>query len=174
MGTALLHDDFDPRDFTVTESPDLQEFPGAAEQVQLRRLHETLIRARAILRAGAGSPIGIQINSGFRSPLLNSSLNDSSPTSQHMHGQAADIRPLGLSAGEAFDLLRPRAAELGIRQLIWYADENFLHVGVLGPGYATRKPWAQIKRGADHWEHVPWEAAASPFGVAPREPGRVA
>ena len=77
------------------------------------------------LRAGLGSPV--RITSGFRAPEVNRAVNGS-PTSQHMLGEAADIKVDGYGA----EALATAIVRLGLPfdQVIWYAPERGGHVHV--------------------------------------------
>jgi uncharacterized protein YcbK (DUF882 family) len=69
----------------------------------------------------------VHIRSGYRSQALNSAIGGSS-TSQHMKGEAADIKVDGLVAEDLARLI----VELGLPfdQVIWYAPERGGHVHV--------------------------------------------
>ena len=77
------------------------------------------------LRAGIGSPV--RITSGFRAPEVNRAVNGS-PTSQHMLGEAADIKVDSYKA----EALATAIVRLGLPfdQVIWYAPERGGHVHV--------------------------------------------
>ena len=77
------------------------------------------------LRASIGSPV--RITSGFRAPEVNRAVNGS-PTSQHMLGEAADIKVDGYGA----EALATAIVRLGLPfdQVIWYAPERGGHVHV--------------------------------------------
>lgn len=66
----------------------------------LRALAELLERIRTLL---GDRPI--LVNSGYRCPRLNQHIGGAK-TSQHMLGEAADIRVPGMDLREAFDLIR--------------------------------------------------------------------
>ena len=77
------------------------------------------------LRAHLGRPV--RITSGFRAPPVNRAVSGS-PTSQHMSGEAADIKADGMSA----EALAAVVVGLGVPfdQVIWYAPERGGHVHV--------------------------------------------
>jgi len=77
------------------------------------------------LRQAVGRPV--RITSGYRAPAVNRAVSGS-PTSQHMLGQAADIKVPGLSA-EALATVIVRLG-LPVDQVIWYAPERGGHVHV--------------------------------------------
>jgi len=77
------------------------------------------------LRQALGRPV--RITSGYRAPAVNRAVSGS-PTSQHMLGQAADIKVPGLSA-EALATVIVRLG-LPVDQVIWYAPERGGHVHV--------------------------------------------
>lgn len=77
------------------------------------------------LRAGLGRPV--RITSGFRASAVNRAINGS-PTSQHMLGEAADIKVEGVLA----EALATAIVQLGVPfdQVIWYAPERGGHVHI--------------------------------------------
>jgi len=88
------------------------KLPNVPNEEQIRNL-EALVKvvldpARELL----GTPIGV--NSGYRSPAVNGATAGSSKTSQHMTGQAADIR--ALDKVKLFKIIRDK---LPFDQLIW-------------------------------------------------------
>ncbi len=77
------------------------------------------------LRTALGRPV--MVTSGYRSPEVNRAV-DGSHSSQHMSGEAADIKVAGLPS----DTLVTAILRLGVPfdQLIWYAPERGGHVHV--------------------------------------------
>ena len=77
------------------------------------------------LRAGLGRPV--RVTSGYRAPAVNRAVSGS-PTSQHMLGEAADIKVQGVAAED----LAAAIVALGVPfdQVIWYAPERGGHVHV--------------------------------------------
>jgi len=68
------------------------------------------------------------VNSGFRSVRINKEINGS-PTSQHMEGQAADIRPLDMPLVTVYEgIVNNRYFEFG--QCIIYPDRGFIHISL--------------------------------------------
>lgn len=90
-----------------------------------RRLGLLVARVLDPLRASLGRPVSI--TSGYRSAAVNQAIGGAD-ASQHMLGEAADIKVSGLSAIElarrAYDLRLP------YDQLIWYAPERGGHVHI--------------------------------------------
>ena len=84
------------------------------------------------LRTALGRPV--RVTSGYRAPAVNRAVQGS-PTSQHMAGEAADIKADGLSAEQ----LATAIVRLGLPydQVIWYAPERGGHVHV---SFTTRRP----------------------------------
>ncbi len=72
----------------------------------------------------------ITVINGFRSSALWDKLNQlgykPSKTSQHLKGQAADIKIAGMTQEEAFNFIRKSGLEYD--QLIWEQDSNCLHI----------------------------------------------
>lgn len=112
------------RNFTLNEftnSPTakargIENVPG---NEQLTNIKNLVIRLLQPLRDIYGEPL--RINSGFRSPELNEAVGGV-PTSQHMKGQAADVR-VGDPRKLLTELLKSR---LPFDQAILYP--NFLHL----------------------------------------------
>lgn len=67
----------------------------------------------------------IIITSGYRSKALNDKLKGSS-TSQHLNGQAADIKIIGLTQRDLF--YRIQRTDIEYDQLIWEQDTNCVHI----------------------------------------------
>lgn len=101
------------------------------------------------LRAALGRPV--RITSGYRSAALNDAIGGAQ-NSQHMRGEAADIKVDGIAAE---DLAR-RIAALGlpVDQVVWYDAERGGHVHVSAvrprlrgqylhaPSSGGYRPWA--------------------------------
>lgn len=121
MGDLSLH--FDTKEFTCSDC-------GTAQ------VSTVLVDALEKLRALANSPI--IINSGYRCPEHNSRVAGASK-SQHILGQAADIRIKGKSLKEAYELalLIPEFEQGGIGLY----DNGFLHVDVRG----SIARWSRVK-----------------------------
>ncbi len=100
----------------------LDNTPPPAVQPAMQRLVEVVLDP---LRAALGRPV--RVTSGYRAPAVNRAINGS-PTSQHMLGEAADIKVEGLSA----EALATAIVQLGlpVDQVIWYAPERGGHVHV--------------------------------------------
>jgi hypothetical protein len=83
------------------------------------------------LRAAFGLPV--RVLSGYRSPVLNRAVGGS-PTSQHVRGEAADLRPAAgtVPAVRLFTLARElaRAGLLPVGQVIYYPGQDFVHVAL--------------------------------------------
>ncbi len=109
------------------------------------------------LRQALGRPV--RITSGYRAPLVNRAVSGS-PTSQHMLGEAADIKVDGVSA----EALAAAIVSLGVPfdQVIWYAPERGGHVHVSftvtrpnrrqtlhAPAVGGYTPWASPRRALD-------------------------
>ena len=100
----------------------LDNTPPPAVQPAMQRLVEVVLDP---LRAALGRPV--RVTSGYRAPTVNRAINGS-PTSQHMLGEAADIKVEGVSA----EALATAIVQLGlpVDQVIWYAPERGGHVHV--------------------------------------------
>ena len=77
------------------------------------------------LRTRLGRPV--RITSGYRAPAVNQAIKGA-PSSQHMRGEAVDMKADGLTA----EALATAVVQLGLPfdQLIWYAPERGGHVHV--------------------------------------------
>jgi zinc D-Ala-D-Ala carboxypeptidase len=80
----------------------ISNVPTAVHQENLRRLVVNVLQP---LRDIVGRPVSI--NSGYRSPALNRAVGGST-TSQHSHGEAADIRVSGMTMMAVAELIRDR------------------------------------------------------------------
>lgn len=107
---------------TAADRLGLDNTPPPAAQAKLERLVATVLDP---LRAHLGRPV--RITSGYRSFAVNKAL-DGSPTSQHMLGEAVDIKADGLTAVELATVI----LRLGVPvdQVIWYDPERGGHVHV--------------------------------------------
>lgn len=80
------------------------------------------------LRDKLGKPI--IITNGFRSAALWAKLNQlnlkPSKTSQHLKGQAADIKVNGMTQEQLFNFIKKSGIEFD--QLIWEQDNNCVHI----------------------------------------------
>jgi len=111
--------------FTIAElsatNTGLQNLPNKAERKCLEDLINNVLDP---LRESYGSPI--KVNSGYRSPLVNSRVKGAK-TSQHIKGQAADITGGSKSENKKiFDIIR---ANFKFTQLINENDYSWIHVG---------------------------------------------
>ena len=78
----------------------LDNTPGEAEKEELYKLCEYILEQVRML---VNAPV--HIISGYRSPKVNGNVPNSSDTSQHCKGQAADFRVKGYTTQELFDLI---------------------------------------------------------------------
>ncbi len=84
------------------------------------------------LRTGLGRPV--RVTSGYRAPPVNKAVGGAE-SSQHMSGEAADIKVDGVAA----EALATAIIQLGLPfdQLIWYAPERGGHVHV---SFTNKRP----------------------------------
>ncbi len=99
----------------------------------LQHLHETATMLLDPVRALLGVPL--HINSGYRSPAVNSAIGGSA-TSAHMTGYAADTHPLGMSLADM--TTRIIASALRYDQII-YEMGTWVHLGWRGPNGSERR-----------------------------------
>ena len=72
----------------------------------------------------------LQVTSGYRSPRVNAAVGSTS-RSQHLIGEAADVKPMQLPKGDVLKLLWHMSADrFPIDQVIVYAHTMHLHVSV--------------------------------------------
>lgn len=111
--------------------------PNEAQIKDLYRLMDYLDKVREAFGKA------IIVTSGFRSPLLNEHIKGSDK-SQHMKGQAADIRPHDIKElRQLFDLIRKIG---GFDQLIYEEPEGrtpWIHVSI---NPANKPPRGDVKR----------------------------
>ena len=119
----------------ITENFTLEEFihsdtavekgiknePGTRERLAIMNLCVKLLQP---LREAIDKPISI--NSGYRCPELNKAVGGV-PTSQHVKGEAADLR-IEEKAGDLLEVLEDSG--LPFDQAILYRHKNFLHVSL--------------------------------------------
>ena len=113
--------------------------PNEAQIKDLKRLMDYLDKVREAFGKA------IIVTSGFRSPRLNEHIGGSK-TSQHMKGQAADIRPHDIKElRQLFDLIRKVG---GFDQLIYEEPAGrtpWIHVSIAP---TNRPPRGDVK----HWD----------------------
>ena len=79
----------------------LDNTPDAAQRMNLSRLANQMLEpVRDLLQ------VPIRINSGFRSPAVNTAVGSTAMHSAHLDGLAADFVPVGLALRNAFDAIR--------------------------------------------------------------------
>jgi len=111
-------------------------------------------------------PFKFRINSGYRSPALNTAIHGST-TSQHPNGLAVDASPIGVSNKAVATWLyenRDKFPELD--QVIWYTDTSHVHIGIC-PSGATNCPRSKGARGEFYMArkegsaYIPWAPTAA-------------
>jgi hypothetical protein len=106
------------------------------------------------VRAHVGRPV--RINSGYRSPEKNAATRGSSPTSQHLYGEAADISVPGLSDGDLrvlFDWIAYHS-KLTYGQVI-YEDARPLTEGGAWIHLSLGSPYRAAGRCNQRWTWTP-------------------
>ena len=93
----------------------LDNTPNEVEQAKLARLCNSVLE---VIRKEYGYPI--KITSGFRSAKVNAAVGGSK-TSQHLKGEAADMKAIKTSNKQLFDVVARLVKEkkLQVGQLIW-------------------------------------------------------
>ena len=109
------------------------------------------------LRQMLGRPI--HVSSGYRAPSLNRAI-DGAERSQHMRGEAVDIKVDGMTAQElAAFILR---SGLPVDQVIWYAPERGGHVHLsYTRERANRRQAMHAPAGGGYLAYAPAAAASS-------------
>lgn len=90
----------DNRDAKVSEHFKLQEFK-CGDNSRVIVLNDELVVVLETARRYFGK--AIKIDSGYRTVAYNSTLKNSSPKSQHTHGNAADIVVSGIKPKDVYD-----------------------------------------------------------------------
>lgn len=141
MGNSMkLSENFTLDELTRSSTADrlrLRNIPTEEDIVNLRILAQTILQP---LRDHLKRPI--TINSAYRSPKVNSAVGGSNK-SQHMVGQAADIRVANMSVSELVSIID----ELGLpyHQLINEFD-SWVHVSIAPDGQEPKKQILHFKR----------------------------
>lgn len=100
LSKVQLSENFNLSEFVKT-STGVDNIPTPEAIEQLKLLVKNILQP---LRTHLGRPI--TITSGYRSPLVNSKVEGSSKTSQHMKGQAADLVIPGMTNQQIIDVVR--------------------------------------------------------------------
>jgi uncharacterized protein YcbK (DUF882 family) len=86
-------------------------------------VHPALVQKLETMRNMLNVPI--YVTSGYRTPEHNAAVHGH-PNSQHMRGEAADIRIPGVP----IEKIKKVATEVGFTHIIYYEDKNFFHLGL--------------------------------------------
>lgn len=92
------------------------------------RLFDLLASVQTDLTLLHGMPIELVLNSGYRTPRRNRTIEGAAANSQHIHGRAADITVTGVS----HRALRASAEAIGAPGMGRYASFTHLDVGPTG------------------------------------------
>ncbi len=122
---------------TTADRMGLDNTPSDEVTANLKRLANLILQP---LRDHLGRPI--TINSAYRSPRVNASVGGS-PRSQHMLGEAADIRVANMEVTELVEIIK----DLGLpyHQLINEFD-SWVHVSVAPKGEKPKKQVLHFKK----------------------------
>ncbi len=108
-------------------------------EIIVSSLKKLVINVLEPLRIRMGLPIWV--NSGYRSPELNAKIAGASRTSQHMDGEAADIRLTDIADNKRlFDCILE--SNLPFDQLIWEYGKDFptwIHISFNSDGRQRRQ-----------------------------------
>lgn len=134
----------------------LDNTPGPQEQAALQALVDNVLDP---LHEHVGRPI--RVNSAYRSPAINAAVGGARE-SQHMSGEATDIKVAGLTAIQLAEII---AARYPFDELIWYAPERGGHVHV---SYSERRNRRRTlhapARSAGYVAWTPARATVAGFG----------
>lgn len=131
--------------FSLAEVQRASRSVAAGDLARLQPAMQHTLGVLEKVRRRLGVPVTIV--SFVRSPEHNASVGGSE-TSDHLTGYAADVRAGGaVSNAQAYELLRPHLAELGIDQLIYDPTDQSLHIGT-GPRQRHRA-WVEASSPAD-------------------------
>ena len=129
-----LTEHFTLEEFERSETARKKRIDNRVPEQYIGRIRDLCDNILEPLRCHAGKPV--VINSGYRCPELNKAVGGS-PSSQHMKGEAADIRVESYAEGrEWFDWIRHNC---NFDQLIWETSAN----------------------GRTHWIHVSYRKASN-------------
>lgn len=92
------------------------------------RLFDLLASVQTDLTLLRGMPVELVLNSGYRTPRRNATIEGAAANSQHIHGRAADITVSGVSHKD----LRASAEAVGAPGLGRYRNFTHLDVGPTG------------------------------------------
>ncbi len=135
-----LSENFTLEELTRSSTADrlgLRNIPTEDDIENLRILAQTILQP---LRDHLKRPI--TINSAYRSPKVNSAVGGS-PRSQHMVGQAADIRVANMEVKELVEIIKD--LDLPYHQLINEFD-SWVHVSIAPDGEKPKKQILHFKR----------------------------
>lgn len=136
-------------------STGLPNAPGPQELLAMRHLASTVFEP---LRAAIGEPI--LVTSFFRAPAVNRKVGGSA-TSQHVRGEAMDIRMSAGSKATNADLFRRILNHLPFDQLIWEFgtahEPAWVHVSWRKQGPNRRQALRALKRNG-RTTYVPFTA----------------
>lgn len=121
--------------------------PNPQHIAELKRLCDTLLEpARALL----GVPF--HIDSGFRSPALNTAVGSTAPNSAHLFGRAADVVPQNSDLRACFDKIRH--SPLPYDQIIIECNA-WLHMAIAPVGTQPRRQSLIASGSPGHWSYQP-------------------
>ena len=130
---------FDLCEFTRSAIAAIHKIDNTPSKDDIRRLRLFATCLLEPLRAYHGLPL--HITSGYRSAELNRRIGGA-PSSQHMTGEAADIRTVDILNLYAF--LRTDSAP-DFDQAIYYRYRGFLHLSFSASGNNRRQCWVECK-----------------------------
>ncbi len=126
--TTRLTPNFTLEEFSVSAS-----HPGLTEPVPAKYEGNALRLATELQEIRDDWQNPLKILSAYRPDALNKAVGGSG-TSQHRYCEAADVTTVG--ARDLFRELRANATGLKLGQIIWYPNQNFIHLALPSTRYA--------------------------------------
>lgn len=124
-GATQLSPNFTLEEFTrssTASSRGLDNTPTSSARQALQKLAGKVLEP---MRKKLGK--SITISSGYRSPEVNAAVGGAS-SSQHMSGEAADIKVSGMTNRQLMDWMYEHRAEFPFDQVMMYWDTGHVHV----------------------------------------------
>lgn len=139
---------FSIREFTYSATAQRELITNVPDPRQMMAINYMVKHLLDPLRSELGRPV--RITSGFRCQELNKIIGGS-VTSQHMLGEAVDIKVADLDAEELATIIANSGLPFG--QLIWYAAARggHVHVSLRNPLHYRQMLSAPIRGGYTPW-----------------------
>jgi uncharacterized protein YcbK (DUF882 family) len=123
-----MTEDFTLQEFTRSRTATRLGIDNTPDESAIENLNRLCQQFLQPVRNHFGEPI--IITSGYRCPKLNEAVGGV-PDSYHVTGEAADFTLVHMPATDAFNIIH-RSLDVPYTELIYYPQEDRLHVGVTG------------------------------------------